>query len=186
MEAFKIHTPDTAPEGSKALLEGVQKQNGFIPNLYGIMANSPAVVKAYNEMGKLFGETSFSSKEVNLIYLIVSRANKCHYCVSIHSMAAEMVKVPEEDIEAIRNKKPLSDSMLEALRKFTTLMVENRGWASEQEIDDFLKAGYKKEQVLELIVGIAQKSISNYINHIAHTPLDEAIKPYKWEEKAGV
>jgi uncharacterized peroxidase-related enzyme len=181
MELFSVHSLETAPEGSKGTLEGVQKQNGFIPNLYGIMANSPVVIKAYSEMGKLFGETSFSPVEKNIVWLVVSRTNKCHYCVSIHSMVAKMFKVPDEVIESIRNNTPINDPKLEALRKFTALMTEKRGWATEQEIAAFLAAGYTKEQILELVVGIAQKTISNYINHIAKTPLDEPVVPFKWE-----
>jgi alkylhydroperoxidase family enzyme len=60
-------------------------------------------------------------------------------------------------------------------------MVDKRGWPEDDEVKTFLDVGYTKEQILELIVGIAQKTISNYVNHIAQTPLDEAAKEYKWE-----
>ncbi|NBC82880.1 MAG: carboxymuconolactone decarboxylase family protein [Bacteroidetes bacterium] len=186
MTTFKIHNTETAPAASKEVLEGVQKQNGFIPNLYGLMANSPQMVKAYSEMGKLFGNTSFSSIEQQVIWLTVSRANSCHYCVSIHSMVAKKMKVDQETIQAIRNDKPTQDTKLEALRKFTKSMVEKQGWASEEDINAFLEAGYSKEQIMEVIVGIAQKTLSNYLNHIAQTPIDEVVKPYKWEAEVEV
>lgn len=180
MENFKIHTPETSPEAAKEILSGVQKQNGFVPNLYGVMANSPAVVKAYHQLGELFGQTTFTPVEQNLVWLTVSKTNQCHYCLPIHTMAAKMFKVPDDVIDAIRNNKPIeSDPKLEALRKFTITMVEKRGWAEEDEVKSFLDAGYAKEQILELIVGIAQKTISNYVNHIAQTPLDEAAKAYQ-------
>ncbi len=182
MEQFKVHTPDSAPEEVKELLNRMQKQNGFVPNLYGIMATSPQVVKAYHELNALFMETSFSTIEKNVILLAVSRINNCHYCMSIHSMVAEMMKVPADVVESLRNNAPIEiDSKLEALRKFAVIMTEKRGWPEPEEIADFLNAGYTKEQILELIVGIAQKTISNYVNHIAQTPLDEPVKPYKWE-----
>jgi AhpD family alkylhydroperoxidase len=148
------------------------------------MANSPQVIRAYSEMGKLFGQTSFNQVEKNIIWLVISRTNGCHYCTAIHSMVAKMSHVPEDIIEAVRSYKPIHDRKLQALRLFTVIMVEKRGWASEQEVQDFLSAGYTQAQILELIVGIAQKTISNYVNHIAGTPLDEPVKPFAWQKES--
>ncbi len=181
MIQFKLHTLETAPEGSKEILEGAQNQNGFIPNLYAIMAESPEVLKAYHQMNQLFTETSFSQEEKNIVWLTVSYNNSCHYCMTIHSMMAKMFKLSDEMIEALRTGEPLNDTKLQALRKFTNTMVEKRGWASEEEVQEFLDAGYSRKNALELIVGIGQKIISNYVNHIAHTPLDEQINDFKWK-----
>ena len=181
MEHFKLHTIETAPEGSKKLLGEVKNQMEFIPNLYAVMAESPQVIKAYAEMGKIFGQTSFSQVEKNLIWLAVSHTNSCHYCTAIHSMVAKMYGVSENIIEALRTNMPISDLKLQALREFTVNMVDKRGWATEQEVNDFLSAGYTRAQILELTVGIAQKTISNYVNHVAGTPLDEAVKPFAWQ-----
>lgn len=182
MEKFKVHNTESAPRGAKDILKEMQEQNGFVPNLYGVMANSPSVVKAYHQLGELFGQTSFTPVEQNLVWLAVSQANKCHYCMPIHTMVAKMFKVPDDVIDALRNNIPIeSDPKLDALRRFTKIMVEKRGWPEEQEVKAFLEAGYSKEQILELIVGIAQKTISNYVNHIAQTPVDEAAKAYTWE-----
>ena len=181
MTQFKLHTFETAPEGSKEILEGAKKQNGFIPNLYAIMAESPEVLKAYTQMNQLFTETSLSNEEKNIVWLTVSYSNSCHYCMTIHSMVAKMFKLSDEIIEALRNGQPLNDPKLQALRKFTETMVEKRGWASDDELQKFMDAGYSRKNALELIVGIGQKIISNYVNHISHTPLDEQIKDFKWE-----
>jgi uncharacterized peroxidase-related enzyme len=181
MEKFKLHSVETAPAGSKDVLKKVESQMKFLPNLYGIMANSPQIVTAYTEMGKLFGETSFSQLEKNIIWLTISRTNECHYCTAIHTMVGKMYNMPDEIINNIRDNKVVNDSKLEALRNFTALMVDKRGWATEHEIDEFLGAGYDQTQILELIVGIAQKTISNYVNHIANTPLDESVKPFAWK-----
>lgn len=180
MKPFKLHTIETAPEGSKAILQDTLNQMKFIPNLYATMAESPQVIKAYVEMAKLFGETSFSTVEKNIVWLTISRANSCHYCTAIHSMVAKMYNVSDDIIEALRSDKPLRDKKLDSLRAFTTILVEKRGWASEEDINAFLAEGYTKTQILELIVGIAQKTISNYVNHIAGTPLDEPVKPFEW------
>ncbi|MBN1987739.1 MAG: carboxymuconolactone decarboxylase family protein [Prolixibacteraceae bacterium] len=181
MTTFKLHTIETAPEGSKAILEGALKQNGFIPNLYGIMAESPEVLKAYSQMNQLFNETSLNPVEKNIVWLTVSYNNSCHYCMAIHSMVAKMFKLSDEMVKALRNNTPLNDPKLEALRQFTALLVEKRGWASDEDVKAFLAAGYTRKNVLELVVGIGQKVISNYVNHLAHTPLDEQIEAFEWE-----
>ncbi|MDT8410854.1 MAG: carboxymuconolactone decarboxylase family protein [Vicingaceae bacterium] len=181
MAEFKLHTFETAPEASKPLLEEAINQNGFIPNLYGIMAESPELLKAYRQMADLFNATSFSPVEKNIVWLTISYQNKCHYCMTIHSMVANMFKLPESMVDALRNNKPLTDTKLESLRKFTILLVEKRGWASDEDVQEFLSAGYSKKNVLELVVGVGQKIISNYVNHLANTPLDDKIVDFKWE-----
>jgi alkylhydroperoxidase family enzyme len=92
-----------------------------------------------------------------------------------------MQKVPADVVEAIRNDQPIADSRLEALRVFTTLVVENRGWVSKEDIEIFISAGFTQAQVLEVILGISFKTLSNYVNHIADTPLDESFAPQKWQ-----
>jgi uncharacterized peroxidase-related enzyme len=182
MSQFKIHTTETAPENSKELLEGAQKQLGFIPNLYGIMAEAPAALKAYNGLSQNFDTSSFNTTEKQIVLLATSYVNKCHYCMAVHSTVAQMQKLDGNIIEALRTGEAIADSKLEALRNFTQSVVEKRGWIEEQDVEAFINAGYSKAQLLEIIVGVAQKTLSNYINHVVQTPLDEAFQPNKWEK----
>lgn len=180
MSDFKIHTTETAPEGSKEILVGAQKSLGFIPNLYSIMAEAPATLKAYNGLSDNFEKSSLSPTEKQIVLLSTSYVNECNYCVAVHSTVAQMQKIDRSVVDSIRNGSPITDAKLESLKKFTNLVVEKRGWVDQQEIEDFLSAGYSKAQLLEVIVGIAQKTLSNYINHIVKTPLDDAFEPNKW------
>ena len=88
--------------------------------------------------------------------------------------------MPDEVVLAIRNDEPIADSRLEALRKFTTAVVDTRGWVSDADIDAFLAAGFSKAQILDVILGISFKTLSNYTNHIADTPLDDAFAAEAW------
>ena len=180
MSDFKIHTTETAPEGSKEILAGAQKSLGFIPNLYGIMAEAPSALKAYNGLSDNFEKSSFTATEKQIVLLATSYVNGCNYCMAVHSTVAQMYKVSQDIIYALRNNKPIADPKLEALRKFTNAIVEKRGWVSDKEINEFISAGYSKAQVLEVVVGVTQKTLSNYINHIVKTPLDAAFEPNKW------
>ncbi len=180
MSNFTVHTADTAPENSRELLAGAQQAFGFIPNLIGTFAESPAALEAYLALGQIFDKSSFSATERQTVILAVSRYNECHYCVAAHSVVAGMQKVPAEVIEAIRNDSPIADSRLEALRNFTTAVVDKRGWVSAEEVDAFIDAGFTQAQVVEVVLGVTFKTLSNYTNHIADTPLDDAFAGAAW------
>lgn len=182
--SYKVHTPETAPEAARQTLTDAGQAYGFVPNLLGVMAEAPALVKAYRTLAGLFEETSFSPAERQVILLSVSAENACTYCVAAHSVIAGMQKVPSEVVEAIRDGKPIADRKLEALRRFTESLVASRGWPTEADTTTFLNAGYSRAQVLEVVLGVGFKTLSNYTNHIADTPLDEAFAKASWSKAA--
>ena len=184
MTEFDVHTKDTVQGAAAEMLGSIEKAYGFVPNLYGIFAESPAVLKAYMSLGKIFDESSFSATERQVIILAVSRFNDCRYCMAAHSVVAGMQNIPDSVIEPIRNNQPIADDKLEALRLFATAVTEKRGWVSESDIRVFLAAGYTKAQILEVVLGVSFKTISNYVNHIADTPLDDAFSPKAWKPEA--
>ncbi|MCG8435980.1 MAG: carboxymuconolactone decarboxylase family protein [Gammaproteobacteria bacterium] len=85
-------------------------------------------------------------------------------------------------VAALREGTPIPDMKLEALRRFTAKVVQSRGFVSEQDIEDFLAAGYGNEQILEVILGVGLKTLSNYTNHFADTPVDQAFQPQAWSK----
>lgn len=183
MSAFKLHTLDSAPAGSRPILEAAHKGFGLIPNLYGYLAESPAALQAYRQLGALLEQSAFTPAEQQVILLAVSVENRCDYCVAAHSFGARnMVKVADDIIAALRSGQPLPDQKLNALAAFTRAMVRERGWvADSRELKDFFAAGYTPQHVLEVILGAAMKTISNYTNHVTNTPLDAAFASEKWE-----
>ena len=185
MTDFNIHTLDTAPEGSKEILEGIKENIGFVPNLFGVLAESPQATEAYQLLGGLFRKTSLSAIEQNVVWLTINYENNCDYCVPAHTGIAKTDKVPEDVIEALRNGKPIADEKLEALRRFTVLMVQQRGWVADEDVDAFLDAGYTRRNILDVIVGMSHKVISNYTNHFARTPVDAVFKKFAWEKPAA-
>jgi uncharacterized peroxidase-related enzyme len=178
---YPIHTSKTAPEVAKATLNNVEKTMGFVPNLIGVMAEAPALAKAYTALSAIFEETSFTATERQTVLMTVNHYNDCAYCMAAHSTIAEMKNVPSDVIEALRNDTPINDSKLEALRHFTINIIETRGWPTEDHTKAFFAAGYDQSQVLEVVLGIGWKTLSNYTNHIASTPLDQAFSPAAWE-----
>lgn len=184
MTRFDIHTPETAPEASRPILEGAQKALGFVPNLYGTFAGAPALLQAYTQVGQLFDQTSFTPTERQVVLLATSFVNGCDYCMAAHSTIAAMQKLPADVVQALRDGEPIADPKLEALRRFTVQLVEKRGWADDADVDAFLAAGYTKEQVLEVVLGVGMKTLSNFTNHLGATPLDAAFQPQAWSRPA--
>ena len=182
MTTFSIHNAETAPEGSRPFIDRAQQQYGMVPNLIGLLAESPAAVEAYEALSGIFTRSSLTPTERNVVWLTINYENDCHYCMAAHTGIAKSEQVPDEVIEALRNGEPLDDSRLESLRTFTRLLVVNRGWVDEDQIQAFLAAGFTRENVFELLVGISQKVLSNYSNHIATTPVDRPFQKFEWEK----
>ncbi|MHC0052363.1 carboxymuconolactone decarboxylase family protein [Actibacterium sp. D379-3] len=176
---FDYHTPETAPEASVPLLEQSKKVYGFHPMLHRVMAEAPIIYEAYQETYRLFTEQSeFSSLEQQVVMMTVNVINECHYCTAAHSMMLTMAKTPQETIDALRDGRALADPALEALRVYTKNLVEKRGHIGDGALKAFLDAGYSKKQALEVLVGIAAKTLSNFTNALAHTELDGPVKPF--------
>lgn len=176
--SYQVHTIESALPSAKDVLTRTQKAFGFVPNLLGVMADAPALLKAYTTVAGFFDETSFTATERQTILLSVSAENGCTYCVAAHSALASMQKVPADVVSAIRDNTPIQDSKLEALRRFARAVVSTRGWPTALETQAFLDAGYAKNQILEVVLGVGLKTLSNYANHIAETPLDQAFEKF--------
>ncbi len=179
---FNIYSLETAPADSQSALVQAKETFGFIPNLEGIFAEASALLKGSMALWDLFSATSFTEIEQQIVYLTANYKNECTYCMAAHTGLAKMVGMAQEDVEALRTGTPLRDAKLQALRHFTQQMVSARGWVSDREIEDFLAAGYTKQQVLEVILGISIKVMHNYTNHIAKTPLDKQFKAHSWSK----
>jgi uncharacterized peroxidase-related enzyme len=184
MIRFDIHTTETAAPAAAKLLGHAEQAYGFVPNLLGAFAESPATLKGYLALSKIFDESSFDPAERQVILLAASRFGECHYCVAAHSVAANMQGVPASVVDAIRNDRPIADEKLETLRDFTTAVVEKRGRVTGVDVDEFIAAGYSRAQVLEVILAVGLKTISNYVNHVVDTPVDAAFAPREWQPAA--
>ena len=180
MTTFPVHTSETAPEGSKRVMAAAQKKFGFVPNLFRVMAEAPAAGEAYMAVMDIFESSSLSDAEKQTVLLSVSFVNECEYCVAAHTMVAGMKNVSAEIIEALRSGTTLPDPKLNALAVLTRSIVETRGWPTEAAKEAFFAAGYGTSEYLEVIVGVTVKTLSNYVNHAADTPLDPAFEAAKW------
>lgn len=183
MPTLKVHSVDSAPQESKPMLEAAVKGFGMLPNLIGVLASSPETLKAYQTLHQLFMDTSFDPEELTVVWQGINIENDCHYCVPAHTAIAHSMNVDPALTEALRNQEPMPTAKLQALLDMTLIVVRNRGVVSKEDLASFYAAGYGEQQVLEIILGLSQKIISNYTNHVAETPLDAAFQPFSWNKK---
>nr|WP_010131171.1 carboxymuconolactone decarboxylase family protein [Microbulbifer agarilyticus] len=182
MSDFTLHNKETAPEKSAELLDASIQAFGMIPNLHAVMAEAPGLLEGYQQLHRLFLESSFDADEKTVVWQAINVEHECHYCVPAHTGIAKQMKVDDAITEALRNETPLPSAKLEALRTFTLSMVRSRGNVSEAEQQEFYAAGYNQRHVLEIVLGLAQKVMSNYTNHLADTPVDEPFQRFAWQK----
>lgn len=182
MTDFIKHTIETAPDAAKPHLETSLKNNGRIPGLHAVMADAPGLLAAYNFAHQQFMATSLTDEEKTVVWQTVNVEQNCHYCVPAHTGIARMMKVDDAITEALRNETPLPTAKLEALRDFTLLVIRNRGFVDAADTQAFLAAGFTSTNILEVILGAAQKLMSNYTNHFAQTPVDQVFEKFAWKK----
>jgi AhpD family alkylhydroperoxidase len=177
---FVVHTTETAPPASREGLEAAEKLFGFIPNLLGVLAEAPIALEAYIILTKLLGDASLSPVEQQVVMLAGSNENGCGYCMAAHSTVAVVAGMPALVLAALRGGTVLPDKKLEALRSFVIEVVRSRGRVSDERIEEFLAAGYSAQSVLEVVFGVAMKTLSNYVNHMAETRVDRQFSRQIW------
>jgi len=185
MSQFVQHTLISAPAASRPVLEGTKKALGFVPNLFATFAESPAALNAYAQIAaSLDKDAALSAVERHLVAIFISRENGCEYCVAAHTALGNFAKAQPSVLQAAREGSPLGDAKLEALRRFSVALTEQRGRLLPEQIEAFIAAGYSQRHALDVVTVAALKTLSNYANHIAGTPLDAEFEGVRWERAA--
>lgn len=182
---FRVHDTASASEDARAILEKVEKGYGFVPNVIGVMAESPAALEAYTTLQQILQtKTALTPAEQQVVLLAVSRHNGCDYCVAAHTASAERAGLDAASIEALRGERELDDKGLDAVARLCRAFIDRKGWLEDADVQAFLDAGHSRQKLLDVLVGLSMKTISNYLNHIADTPLDAPLRA-KALETAG-
>jgi alkylhydroperoxidase family enzyme len=185
MTVFTLYDESTAPTASAPLLKRSREAFGMIPNLHAVMAEAPGLLEGYQKLHELFTNTSFDADEQTVVWQTINVEHGCAYCVPAHTAIAQHMGVSDGVNEALRDGTPLPSARLEALRTFTLSVVRNRGQVTEADVQAFLDAGFTPRQIQEVILGLSQKVMSNYLNHVAQTPIDEPFRIFEWQVPAA-
>ena len=179
MARLTIHSVETAPEKAKPRVEAALKANGFLPNLIGVLANSPEALAFYQEVGKLNSETSLTPGEREVVQILAAKINECSFCVAGHTKLATLKKLLNDDeIQAVRAVAPIADAKLNALSDFTQQVIAKKGNVSDDELQAFFAAGYNQQQAVEVVFGVALATLCNYTNNLARTEINPELQAY--------
>lgn len=176
-------TAEQAPARSQPLMAATEKALGFVPNMHRAMANSPGLLATYLDGYRRFHKGSgLSPAEQEVVFLTISRFNGCDYCMAAHSFMGDVMSfVPTEAIDALRDDTPIADTRLRAVSDLTRELLVSGGHPTDDAVQAFRAAGYLDEQILEILLAIAVKTMSNWTNHLFHTPVDKLFSARQWK-----
>ncbi|MEX5687522.1 carboxymuconolactone decarboxylase family protein [Pseudomonas silesiensis] len=153
-------------DSTRALLEGVQKKIGFLPNVFPTLAHAPAVLAAYLQHSVALGKTSLSATQKEAIFLATSQVNGCDYCLAAHTLFAGKAGLSGEDILSARH------GQLNAFAALARQVTERRGHLSSEQIQAARAAGIDDAKIVEVIAHVASQTLTNYLNNVALTEMD--------------
>ncbi len=165
-------TVDTAPAAAQPLLAGVKAKLGSVPNLFRLLAVSPAALEGYLGLSGALGKGSLDVRTRERIALAVAEFNGCGYCTSAHAFIGKnMAGLTDAEIAANRNGSSTDDRAAAAVR-FAVRVVEARGQVSDADVASIRLAGYSDAEVVEIVLHVALNTLTNYVNEVAETTID--------------
>jgi len=170
MERFQVPTREDVSTDNQAIFDNLKKAVGFVPNLYAYYAKNETALGDYLTLQNR--KTTLKAKEKEVINLVVSQFNGCNYCLSAHTQIGKMNGFTEDQIIEIRTGAASFDDKLHALAKFVLSTVENKGKASEKVKEEFFAAGYTEANMIDVVIVIGDKTISNFIHNLADFKID--------------
>jgi AhpD family alkylhydroperoxidase len=175
MKNFTIPTAATVSPANQAIFAQLEKSLGKVPNLYATLAHSDHALG--NDLALQNGKSSLNAKEREVINLLVSQVNECEYCLAAHTVIGGMVGFTPEQIIEIRKGGASFDSKLDALAGLVKSAARNRGHAAQETIDRFFAAGYTEGNLVDVVVAIGDKIITNYLHALTKVPVDFPAAP---------
>lgn len=181
MSTFKVPTREEVSEKNQSIFDNLEKAVGFVPNLYATYAHSENALENYLNLSN--AKTSLSAKQKEVVNLAVSEVNSCTYCLSAHTAIGKMNGFTDEQILELRGGHASFDSKLNALAGLAKNLTENRGAASKTVVENFFNQGWTKENLVDAIVLVGDKTISNYLHKTTDVPVDfPAARPLEFVE----
>lgn len=175
MSTFSVPTRSEVSATNQAIFDNLEKNLGFVPNLYATFAYSDTALKDYLALQNR--KSSLKAKEREVINLVVSQINECQYCLAAHTALGKMNGFSDEQILEIREGSAAFDAKLDALAKFVKDTASNRGNANPESVEALFAAGYDKGNLVDILVVIGDKIISNYLHRITQIPVDFPAAP---------
>ena len=175
MATFQVPTRNTVSPANQAIFNQLENGLGFVPNLYATFAHSENALGKYLQLQN--AKNSLRAKEKEVVNLVVSQVNECAYCLAAHTALGKLNGFTEEQILELREGRASFDAKLDALAQFVQAVTINRGKPTAEATDAFLAAGYTQENLVDTIVQIGDKIITNYLHGVTQVPVDFPAAP---------
>lgn len=166
-----LPTIDASPEAARPLLAAVKQQLGSVPNLFRVIANSPAALEGYLGLSGALGKGTLDARTRERIALRVAELNGCDYCLSAHTFLGKLVRLDDAELAAARDGRS-TDAKAEAALRLVTEVVRTQGHVSDGALAEARAAGYTDAQLVEVVVHVALNVLTNYVNSVAGTEVD--------------
>jgi alkylhydroperoxidase family enzyme len=180
MQAFPVHTVESAPEESKPSLRALQGAFGMIPNIAGAMSTSPVLIGSLVGLFQRVHGGSFSEAQIQVLLLTNAVANSSAWAVAFHTALALEAGVDSADVQAIRERQAPRTPKASALSTLARALIEKRGQLEDSDVSQFLQAGFDKAHLLEVIGVVAASTITNYTGNVTRPPLETAFEAHTW------
>ena len=175
MATFNVPTREEVSSANQEIFDNLKKNVGFVPNLYATYAYNETALGDYLQFqGR---KSTLKAKEKEVINLVVSQINECRYCLSAHTALGKMNGFTDEQILEIRTGSASFDPKLDALAKFVKNITLNRSKPDQDVVDNFFQAGYDRANLVDVLMVIGDKIISNFIHGTTQIPIDFPLAP---------
>lgn len=180
MSRLTIHDTQTAPEASAPFIHKAVANNGFLPNLIGVLGGSPTAVETYFTVGEINSRSSLNLAEREVVQLTAARLHECDFCIAGHTaIALKKAGFSSDDVLALHQGNLLDSQRLNALVAFTTEIIRTKGNTSDIVLADFFSAGFTQQNALDVVLGISLATLCNFANVLAQSPINPELQPYQ-------
>ena len=171
----RIPTPpriEDAPTASQPLLHAVVKQLGSAPNLFRLVANSPAALEGYLALSGALAKGALTAATRERIALAVAEVNGCDYCLAAHTYLGQHVAKLDAAELAANRRGQSNDPHADVAVRFAAKVARERGHVSDADLGDLRAAGYTDAQIVEIVQHVALNTWTNYVNVVGGTEVD--------------
>ena len=179
MSRIEILSAASAPADSQSIVQKSVANNGFLPNLIGVLAHAPAALETYMTVGAINARSSLTLLEREVVQLTAAQIHGCDFCLAGHAaVALKKAGQTPDTVRALQAGRTTGDARIDTVGSFTRAVIKNRGAVPEAEYQAFIAQGYGPQQALEVILGVSLATLCNFANSLAGTPVNPQLAPY--------
>lgn len=180
MSRLPILTLDNAPEASRAFIDRAITNNGFLPNLVGVLANAPTALETYLTVAGINSRNSLTLAEREVVQIIAASIHGCEFCVAGHTaIGLKKAGFDKTTVIALQRRAHTGDARLDAVADFTRAVIVSRGAVADGELEEFLAAGFSQAQALEVVLGVSLATLCNFTNNLARNDINPQLQAFR-------